>query len=63
METTIETPGLECQELSGPLSDQMRTYIGRTGDNSRWMGADGETDRGDRESQWIERLRKNGVMK
>lgn len=39
------------QNLSGKASDQLRDYVNRTGDDSTWLGPNGETQRGGRDDR------------
>ena len=36
------------QPVSGVTSDKLRKYIAETGDDTSWLGPNGETDRGGR---------------
>lgn len=51
--------------MSGKISDQLRDYIRRTGDNTTWQGPDGETDRGGRHDKplYSERTTRGGSMR
>lgn len=51
--------------LNGKISDQLRDYIRRTGDNTTWQGPDGETDRGGRYDKplYTERTSRGASMK
>lgn len=51
--------------LNGRISDQLREFIRKTGDNTLWIGPNGEFDRGGRYDKPLNRERTNrgGLMR